>query len=72
VVEDLFEGLEAAVMHVGGGEGEVAEAWGGKLLAVCVGEAGMVELEVGEEGSSMTMEAVGPVELSAGIVFGEE
>ncbi len=43
VGDDLGEGLEAAIVHVGGGEGEVPEAGGGEAL---IAEAIVVELVV--------------------------
>ena len=72
MVEDFFEGFESAVVHVGGGEGEVTEAGGGEFLAIGVGEAVVVEAEIGEEGAAVAVETVGAVELAAGVVLGEE
>lgn len=71
VSDDVFEGGEAAVVHVGGGAGEVAEAWGGELAGVGgisgdggeagagIGEAVVVELVVGEERAAVAVEAIG-------------
>ena len=86
VVEDLFKGGEAAVVHVGGGEGDVAEAGGGEGAAVeggfgveeatevffIDGEAVVAELVVGEEGSTVAVEAVAAHAAEAGFALGHE
>ena len=48
VSDDGFEGGEAAVVHVGGGAGEVAEAWGDELAGV-----GGISGDGGEAGAGM-------------------
>ena len=70
VGDDFFEGFEATVVHVGGGEYEVSETWGREGAGVV--EAVVVELVVGEVGSAVAVKAVGAVLLAARFVFGEE
>lgn len=75
VGDDFFESFEAPIVHVGGGEGEVAEAGGGKGGCGFFeggGETVVVKLVVGEVGSAVAVEAVGSVLLASGFVFGEE
>ena len=84
VSDDGFEGGEAAVVHVGGGAGEVAEAWGDELAGVGgisgdggeagsgIGEAVVVELVVGEERATVAVEAVGSALSGARVGFGHE
>ena len=84
VSDDGFEGGEAAVVHVGGGAGEVAEAWGGELAGVGgisgdggeagagIGEAVVVELVVGEERAAVAVEAIGSALSGARVGFGHE
>ena len=66
--DDFFEGFEATIVHVGCGEYEISETWGGEISAQAV----VVELVVREIGSTVAVEAVGSVLLAAGFVFGEE
>lgn len=70
VGDHFFEGREASVVHVGGGEGEVSQTWGGELGGVL--EAIIVEAVIGEIGSAVAVEAVGSVLLGAGFIFGKE
>ncbi len=68
VGDDFFEGLKATIVHVGAGEYEIPETWGGKISA----EAVVVQLVVGEVGAAVAVEAIGSVLLAAGFVFGKE
>ena len=70
VGDDFFEGFEAAIVHVGGGESEVSETWGGEGAGGI--ESVVVELMVGEVGSAVAVKAVGSELLATGFIFGEE
>ena len=72
-------------MHVGGGEGDVAEAGGEEFKLVCgfvgdalesvvcwAGEAGVMEGVVREEGAAVAVEAVCSALAGAWVVLGEE
>lgn len=43
MVNDLFEGGESAVVHVGGGEDDIAERGGGEFVAVGAFSGGVLE-----------------------------
>ena len=61
VGNDFFESFEASIVHIGGGEGEVAETWGGEFST----EAIVVELVIREISSAVAVEAVCSVLLAA-------
>jgi len=81
VCDDFFQGVETAVVHVGGGEGDVAQGGGlelarvglgsGDKLASLVGgheiESVVFGREVGEEAAAVAVKTIGPELFTAGV-----
>ena len=82
---DLLEGLEAAIVHVGSGQGDVAKRGGDEAVAIGrpaghqlqsmvppVRESIVVEAVIGKESTAVAVEAIGSLEPTSGVIFGHE